>query len=126
MSKLALQARANDGLSLPVSEAMRRAIAELSTVRTGMEEAFEVVHAHATAHALEDPRYLVAIQSIDSLSQQVAAVERFLHNVAGVFGDHCTITSPAATAGITLAAVAARLAAATGDTDQDSGECDFF
>jgi hypothetical protein len=126
MSKLALQPRADDGLSLPVSEAMRRAITELAAVRTGMEESFDVVHAHATSHALEDPRYLIAMQSIDSLSQHVAAVERFLHNVAGVFGDHVALESEAATAGITLAAVAARLSAAASDTDHDSGECDFF
>jgi len=126
MSKLALQPRASDGLSLPVSEAMRRAIAELSAVRTGMEEAFELVHAHATTDALEDPRYLIAMQSIDTLSQQVAAIERFLHNVAGTFGEDDTIDSRAATAGITLAAVAARLAAAAADMDHESGDCDFF
>ncbi|MDB5642565.1 MAG: hypothetical protein JWN07_1882 [Hyphomicrobiales bacterium] len=126
MSKPALQLHAIDEPSIPVPEAMRRAIAELAVVRTRVEEAFEVVHAHATSHALEDPRYLVAMQSIDSLSQQVAAIERFLHNVAGAFDDRCMIASSAAIEGITLAAVAARLAAASDDTDHDSGDCDFF
>ena len=126
MSNLALQTYADEDSSLPVAEAMRRAIVELAAVRARMEEAFEIVHAHATSHALEDPRYLIAMQSIDTLSQQVAAIERFLHNVAGAFDGRATIGCRAATAGITLAAVAARLAAASTDTDHDSGDCDFF
>jgi hypothetical protein len=82
MSKVASQALVVPGPCVSVPEGMRRAISELFAVRTGMEQAFDVVHASATAHALDNPRYLVAMQSIDTLSQQVAAVERFLLNLS--------------------------------------------
>ena len=126
MSKVASQALAVPGPDLSVPEAIHRAIAELFAVRSGMEQAFDVVHASATAHAIDNPSYLVAMQSIDTLGQQVAAVERFLSNIAAEFSNEVTIDSDRAAAGITLAAVAARLTAAGSDADHDAGECDFF
>jgi hypothetical protein len=126
MSKVASQALVVPGPCVSVPEGMRRAISELFAVRTGMEQAFDVVHASATAHALDNPRYLVAMQSIDTLSQQVAAVERFLLNLSTELSEDFTIDSDRAAAGITIAAVAARLTAAASDADQDPGDCDFF
>ena len=126
MSKFASQALAAKESCLSIPEGMRRAIAELSAVRSGMEEAFEIVHGQATSHALENPRYLVAMQSIDSLSQQVAAIERFLHNLSVEFSDDVLMSCDRAAAGITLAAVAARLTAEQSRADHDAGDCDFF
>ncbi len=112
--------------ALPVTEGLRRAVSELVCVRSGMEEAFETIHAHAGAHALEHARYLVAMQSIDSLSQQLAAVERFILNITGTLDDSHVIHSKAAASGITLAAVATRLTTSLDSAEHDSGECDFF
>lgn len=126
MSNLASKTLADHGPRLSIPEGMRRAIVELNAVRTGMEQAFDVVHASASGNAHENPRYLVAMQSIDTLSQQVAAVERFLLNLAEEFSEDQTIECRSAAAGITLAAVAARLTAAGPDSDHDAGECDFF
>jgi hypothetical protein len=111
---------------LSVVEALRRANLELSGVRAGMEHAFDIVHAHADPKSLNDPDYLVAMQSIDSLSQQVAAVERFLENIGAACGTDLAIDSHDAASGITLAAVARRLTEESGSHAQDSGECDFF
>jgi hypothetical protein len=125
MSQFALQAREDFGPTISIRESMLRAVAELLAVRTGMESAFDLVHANATAQTREAPQYLVAMQSIDLLSQQVAAIERFLGNVSAEFGAEEKMSKDRIAAGITLAAVAARLTA--DDThDHDSGECDFF
>ena len=126
MSKVASQALVVEGPCVSVPEGIRRAITELFAVRNGMEQAFDVVHASATAHALDNPRYLVAMQSIDTLSQQVAAVERFLLNLSAELSEDFMVDCDRAAAGITIAAVAARLTAAPSDADQDPGDCDFF
>lgn len=110
---------------LPVPEGLRRAVAELEAVRAGMENAFDVVHSHAAADAHQSPRYLVAMQSIDALSQQIAAIERFLLNLSGEFADEHHVDSHVASAGITLSAVVSRLTAAY-DPEHPAGECDFF
>jgi hypothetical protein len=126
MSQFALQARADLGPSVSIRESMLRAAAELLAVRTGMESAFDLVHAHATEQTRAAQPYLVAMQSIDLLSQQVAAIERYLANLSAEFGEHEHISTDRAAAGITLAAVAARLTAAPSNDDHDAGECDFF
>ena len=125
MSQVNLHMRAPDVLALPLPEAIRRAVFELESVRAGMERAFDTIHHHVSPEAGLAPDYLVAMQSIDALSQQVAAVERFIVNVTRRFGDEMTIDPAAAAAGITLAAVAARLTTNAG-TQHDSDECDFF
>ena len=125
MSQAQLQRRAKDADTLPLPEAVRRAVVELESVRAGMERAFDTIHQHVSPEAGLAPDYLVAMQSVDALSQQVAAVERFIVNITRDFGEEATIDTATAAAGITLAAVAARLTANVG-AQHDSGECDFF
>lgn len=125
MSKANMQVCASATPDLPLSEAIRRAVTELESVRAGIERAFDTIHHHVSAESGLAPDYLVAMQSIDALSQQIAAVERFISNVTREAGDHVMIETTTAAAGITLAAVAARLTANAG-SQHDSGECDFF
>lgn len=119
------QQEAERAARLAVPEGLRRAVAELETVRAGIEKAFEAVHAHASERAHLDAHYLAAMQSVDALSQQIAAIERFLLNLSAEFDDDHHVASHVAAAGITLSAVVSRLTAAY-DQKHAAGECEFF
>jgi hypothetical protein len=125
MSNASPQLHLIDQSTLTLPEAIRRAIGELENVRSGMEQAFDVIHMHADSDAVLKPDYIIAMQSIDAMSQQIAAIERFILNVTRPIGDDALISTIAAAEGITLAAVAARL---TGNNraEHDSSDCDFF
>ena len=110
---------------MTLQEAVHRAVTELEDVRSGMEKAFDTIHTHCAPEATLKPDYIIAMQSIDAMSQQIAAIERFIRNVTNRIGNDVTIKCSAASEGITLAAVAARLVATNG-LEHDSGECDFF
>ncbi len=125
MSTASPQLHLIDQSSLSLPEAIRRALGELESVRAGMEQAFDVIHTHADADAVLKPDYIIAMQSIDAMSQQIAAIERFILNITRPIGDDVIISTAAAAEGITLAAVAARLTASN-RADHDSGDCDFF
>ena len=125
MSNVSHQLHIIDQNMISLPEAIRRALRDLESVRAGMEQAFDVIHTHADADAVLKPDYIIAMQSIDAMSQQIAAIERFILNVTRPIGDDVTMSTSLAAEGITLAAVAARLTASD-RSDHDSGDCDFF
>ena len=111
-----------------VKDGLQRAIAELLSIRLKAEDSFEQIRLHAGVHALDDPATVVAMQSVDAISQHIAAIETFLGNLAGATTGSDTIAAHAAARGITLEAVAHRLAepGRSDGSDYESGVCDFF
>jgi hypothetical protein len=113
--------------SLSVKDGLRRAMAELAAIRAKTEESFEQIRLHFGDHALDDPATIVAMQSVDALSQHLAAIEVYLGNLSTASLE-ARIDNATAARGITLSAVADRLVThrdRTGAT-QASGTCDFF
>ncbi|MDB5508507.1 MAG: hypothetical protein JWL93_976 [Hyphomicrobiales bacterium] len=116
----------HDATSLSVEDGLRRAMAELAAVRRSAEESFEMIRLHSGAHALDDPATIVAMQSVDSISQHLAAIETYLGNLASVTHT-LRIDQTAAARGITLSAVVDRLVThRKGPATQASGTCEFF
>ncbi|MDB5593684.1 MAG: hypothetical protein JWM36_645 [Hyphomicrobiales bacterium] len=116
---------------MPVHQGLQRAVCEVQLVRRAMEHAFEQIQVHAGSATLDHDGYLVAMQSADTLGQTLAAVEIFISNIANAIAaqaDAPSVESGLAIQGITLSAVAKRLAgkAHRGPGTQYPGACDFF